>query len=364
MLDARGQAPSLKVCLTGGGTAGHVTPHFALLPGMRARAWEVFYIGSRGLEQPLVEAQGIAFHAVATGKLRRYLSVKNLFDLFKVGCGCLQALFILARERPDVVFSKGGFVAVPVAWAAWVLRIPVISHESDVTPGLATRLIAKVARQILYTFPDTKAHLGGVSAAHVGTPIRMELFQGSRQAGLELCGFDAGESLPTYLVMGGSQGAQRVNEALREILPELLTRARVIHLTGAGKSLDFRHPRYKSFEFVQGELKDLFAAADLVVSRAGANSIFEFLALKKPMLLVPLELGSRGDQVINAEAFRKNGWATVLRDKELTPETFMAALAQLEAGAPAMRAKQAAFTGTDAAGRILAAIAAAAQPRG
>jgi UDP-N-acetylglucosamine--N-acetylmuramyl-(pentapeptide) pyrophosphoryl-undecaprenol N-acetylglucosamine transferase len=353
----------LTVCLTGGGTAGHVTPHFALLPGIRQRGWRVFYIGSRGLEQPLVEAQGIEFKAVATGKLRRYLSVKNLVDLFKVGVGCLQAFWILLRRRPDAVFSKGGFVAVPVAWAAWALRIPVVSHESDVTPGLANKLIAPMAKQLLYTFPETAKYLGPRArgnARHVGTPVRAELFEGSRERAVQLCGFDPQESLPTYLVMGGSQGAQRINEALRESLPWLLERARVVHLTGKGKGLGFTHPRYKSFEFVSGELKDLFALSDFVVSRAGANSLFEFLALKKPMLLIPLEQGSRGDQVVNAESFARNGWALVLREKDLTPAAFQVALGELGQKADALRRAQQGAGVDDAAERILGAIAAAA----
>lgn len=350
----------LLLCLTGGGTAGHVTPHFALLPGIRRRGWQVFYIGSRGLEQPLVEAQGIEFEAVASGKLRRYLSVKNAIDLFKVAAGCVQAFWILLRRRPDAVFSKGGFVAVPVAWAAWVLRIPVVSHESDVTPGLANKLIAPLAAQLLYTFPETAKYLTG-KARHVGTPVRDELFQGSRARGLELCGFDPKDEVPTYLVMGGSQGAQRLNEALRGALPWLLERARVVHLTGKGKGLGYTHPRYKSFEFVTGELKDLYALADFVVSRAGANSLFELLALRKPMLLVPLELGSRGDQVINAESFARHGWALVLREKAVDAAAFQAALADLAGKADALRRAQQDAGVEGAAERILAAIAAAAE---
>ncbi len=342
----------VTICLTGGGTAGHVTPHFALLPGLRARGWNVFYVGSNGLEKPLVEAQGIEFFAVSSGKLRRYMSVDNVVDAFKVLLGCLQAFFLLLRRRPDAVFSKGGFVSVPVAAAAWALRIPVISHESDLTPGLATRIIAKVAKRILFTFPETQRHLPG-TALHVGSPVRAELFLGDRERGLRFAGFDPDEVLPTWLVMGGSLGAQRINENLKEILPGLMQRARVIHITGAGKGIGFKHPRYKAFEFVGAELKDVFAAIDFVVSRAGANSIFEFLALKKPMLLIPLEQGSRGDQVINAAAFAASGWAHVLKEAQLRPDTFKAALEKLMAAADGMRAAQGAFSGKDAAEKIL-----------
>lgn len=342
----------VRLCLTGGGTAGHVTPHFALLPGLRARGWDIFYVGSNGLEKPLVEGQGIEFLAVASGKLRRYVSVQNAFDVFKVLLGCVQAFLIFLRRRPDAVFSKGGFVSVPVAAAAWLLRIPVVSHESDMTPGLANKLIAPMARRILFTFPDTKKYLPA-SALHVGSPVRAELFLGDRERGLRTAGFDPDEILPTYLVMGGSLGAQRINDAMHAVLPWLVQRARVIHITGKGKGIGYSHPRYKAFEFVGAELKDIFAATDYVVSRAGANSIFEFLALKKPMLLIPLEQGSRGDQVVNAGAFEKSGWAAILKEAQLTNDSFKAALEKLATDAHKMREAQSTFSGRDAADKIL-----------
>ena len=351
------------VCMTGGGTAGHVTPHFALLPGIQARGWRVFYIGSSGIERTLVEAQGIAFSAIATGKLRRYLSWRNVSDLFKVSWGCAQAFMLLLKQRPSVVFSKGGFVAVPVAWAAWMLRIPVVSHESDLTPGLATRLIQPVAWRVVYTFAETGALLRGPSV-QVGTPVRDDLLLGDKARGLNLCGFTDADAttaqLPIYLVMGGSQGALKINVSLHAILSSLLTRARVIHLCGVGKSLDFSHPRYKSFEFVGAELKDLYAAADFVISRSGANSIFETLTLRKPMLLIPLEQGSRGDQGVNAAAFAKAGWALVQREKDLSPEPLEQRLRDLSEAAPAMRQKQSEYDGRGVAAKILDVLAAAA----
>ncbi len=353
--------PEIDVCLTGGGTAGHVTPHFALVPGMKARGWGMFYVGGAGLEKPLVEAQGIAFKTIATGKLRRYLSLKNLVDLFKIAFGLVQALLILIARRPSVVFSKGGFVSVPVAWAAWLLRIPVVSHESDVTPGLATKLIAPLAKKIVFTFAETAKYLPA-NAERVGTPVRAELFAGDRAKGLALCGFDPSEPLPTWLVMGGSQGSQRLNDALLAILPELAKTARVIHLTGKGKTLAYAHPRYRGFEFVTAELPDLYAASDLVLSRAGANSIFEFLALRKPMLLIPLEIGSRGDQVVNAASFVKSGWAEVLRETELTAASLAMKMGELEAGREGIMAKQQSFDGRDAAEKILGVLEAVARP--
>jgi UDP-N-acetylglucosamine--N-acetylmuramyl-(pentapeptide) pyrophosphoryl-undecaprenol N-acetylglucosamine transferase len=347
------------VCLTGGGTAGHVWPHFALLPTLTARGWRAFYIGGTGMERGLVTAEGLEYHAIASGKLRRYLSLQNLLDLFKVFWGTLEALWVLARKRPDVVFSKGGFVAVPVAVAAWLLRIPVVSHESDVTPGLANRLIKPFSRQLLYTFPETAKHLGG-AAEHVGTPIRPALLAGDAKRGEALCGFAPEPGVPTVLVMGGSQGAARLNEALARILPWLTSWARVVHLTGQGKDLGLSGPRYKAFEFVREEMPHLMALADLAVTRAGANSIFELLALAKPMLLVPLEVGSRGDQVVNAASFTRNGWAMTLRETELTEATLEDALTRLRDGADEMRTKQRAADVKGAAERIAAALARAA----
>lgn len=344
-----------RLCLTGGGTAGHVTPHFALLPKIRERGWDVFYIGSSGLEKPLVEAEGIPFRVIQTGKLRRYLSWENFVDLFRVVIGVLQALRIMLLERPDAVFSKGGFVSVPVAVAAWLLRIPVVSHESDLTPGLATRIIARFARRLVYTFPETARYLPS-GAQETGTPIRPELFEGDKERGAQLCGFDPTDSSPVLLVMGGSLGAQRVNEALLQALPVLTRIWRVVHLTGRGKTIAFQDPRYKAFEFVTTEMKDLLALADLVVSRAGANSIFELVALGKPMLLIPLELGSRGDQVVNAESFERNGWAHVLRDCDLNATNLLQAIADLAAAAAVVRAEQRSFAGRDAADKILAVV--------
>jgi UDP-N-acetylglucosamine--N-acetylmuramyl-(pentapeptide) pyrophosphoryl-undecaprenol N-acetylglucosamine transferase len=325
---------------------------------MRARGWNVFYVGSAGLERKLVEDQGVEFHAIATGKLRRYASWQNFLDIFKVGVGCLQAFWLLWRKRPDVLFSKGGFVAVPVAWAAWILRIPVISHESDVTPGLANRLIKPVARKLLYTFPETSKYLSS-NAEQVGTPIRPQLFAGDTSTARELCGFSKAD-LPTILVMGGSQGAQRINESLLAVLPWLVERAFVVHLTGAGKSIGFTHPNYKSFEFVSSEMKDLYALADFVISRAGANSLFEVLALRKPMLLIPLEQGSRGDQVINAASFERQGWARVLREKDLNPDSFKAAISDLMISGDTIRKAQSLHDSTGAADKIIATLSEAA----
>ncbi|MES2744296.1 MAG: undecaprenyldiphospho-muramoylpentapeptide beta-N-acetylglucosaminyltransferase [Bdellovibrionota bacterium] len=308
-----------KIVLTGGGTAGHVMPHIAMIPAYKKWGWQLTYIGSAGIEKALIEKEAIPYHTIATGKLRRYLSLQNFTDLFRIAKGFVQSFQLLRKIKPDLVFSKGGFVSVPVAYAAWLLRIPVVSHESDLTPGLANKLIAPFCRFLFYAFPDTANHIKVRDKAEAGIPVRPTLFRGNKDRGLTLCGFERGT--PVLLVMGGSLGAERINKALQESLRDLVDQWQVVHLTGKGKGIAFSHPRYKAFEYVNEGLEDIFAATDAVISRAGANSLFELKALRKPMLLIPLDIGSRGDQIHNAESFAKQGWAMVLSERSLTPET-------------------------------------------
>lgn len=312
---------SKKIVLTGGGTAGHVTPNLALLPYLRAEGYEIVYIGSEnGMERSLIEAEGVTYYGIPTGKLRRYLSKENLSDAFKVVKGIHAAKKLLKKLKPDLVFSKGGFVAVPVVLGAKKNNIPVIIHESDITPGLANKIAMPSARVICSTFPETLQYVPKGKGVHTGTPIRKELFEGDRAKGLAACGF-SGEK-PVLLMMGGSLGAVKLNNCLREILPELTKTFDIIHLCGKG-NLDetlLGRADYKQFEYVSDGLNDLFAAADFIVSRAGSNSISEFLALKKPHLLIPLSArASRGDQILNAASFEKQGFARVLDEDEMTP---------------------------------------------
>lgn len=306
-----------KIVLTGGGTAGHVTPNIALLPALRKAGYEIAYIGSEnGIEKELIRDCGIPYIGVPTGKLRRYFDVKNFTDPFRVIKGFAKARRFLKSYRPDVIFSKGGFVSVPVVRAAWTLKIPCVIHESDMTPGLANRLCYGAAAKVCCNFPETMEKLPGGKAVLTGTPIRAELFEGSREEGLRLCGFSADK--PVLMIMGGSQGAQSVNEAVRAHLDELLDDFQIIHLCGAGKydaSLE-NVTGYRQFEYVKEDLKHLFAAADILVSRAGANAIFEILALKKPNLLIPLSAGTRGDQILNARSFAAQGFSEVLVESE------------------------------------------------
>jgi len=314
----------MKIMLTGGGTAGHVVPNIALLPGLRAAGCEIEYIGGKGgMEQELVEKEGIKYHGISSGKLRRYLSVKNLTDGFKVLKGAAEARKILKKFRPNVVFSKGGFVTVPVVFAAWSLKIPVVIHESDFSVGLANRLSIPRATKVCCVFPETLKHIPPDKGVLTGTPIRKEIFSGSRIAGAKACGF--ADEKPVVLVMGGSQGSAIINKALRESLDGLLASHNIIHGCGKGnadKNID--RPGYLQYEYIGRNLGDIYALADVVVCRAGANSIGEFLALAKPNVLIPLsKKASRGDQILNAASFEKQGYSAVINEEELTPQALL-----------------------------------------
>ena len=311
-----------KIVLTGGGTAGHVTPNIALLPALQAEGYEVSYMGSfDGIEKRLIADFEIPYYGISTGKFRRYLDLKNFTDPFRVIKGFGEARKYLKTIRPDVVFSKGGFVSVPVVRAAASLGIPCIIHESDMTPGLANKLCIPVAYKICCNFPETLKTLPENKAVLTGSPIRAELAQGSKLAGLNMCGFSFNK--PIIMVMGGSLGAANVNRAVREALPQLLEDFQVVHLCGKDKmdNLLLNTPGYKQFEYIKSELKDLFAMADIVISRAGANAICELLALKKPNILIPLPAAnSRGDQILNAESFEAQGFSIVIKEDELTTQ--------------------------------------------
>ncbi|HHT91003.1 MAG: undecaprenyldiphospho-muramoylpentapeptide beta-N-acetylglucosaminyltransferase [Bacillota bacterium] len=318
------------IVLTGGGSAGHVTPHFALIPHLQEKGWDIHYIGTHdGIERELV-ADRLPYYPITAGKLRRYFDLKNFSDPFRVLKGVYEARRILRKLRPHLVFSKGGFVSVPVTIAAWSLRIPVVLHESDLTPGLANKLSLPFARELCLTFPDSLAYLKGKGKV-TGTPIRSELTLGSKEQGLLSCGFSSDD--PTLLVMGGSLGAAILNQTIRENLEVLTKRYQIIHLCGKG-NLDagIRNRRYCQLEYAQDELPHLLAAADYVLSRAGANSIFELLALAKPHILVPLSRqASRGDQILNAASFAKQGFSLVIQEEELNLETLQYNLDRLEA---------------------------------
>lgn len=317
-----------KIVLTGGGTLGHVTPHLSLIPHLQKAGYEVHYIGTeKGMEADKIRTvPGVTYHAVQSGKLRRYFSWQNFIDPFKVIAGAFQSAALMGKIKPDVVFSKGGFVAVPVVFGAWIHRIPVVCHESDLTPGLANKLCAPFARKIATTFPECASALGA-KAEMTGTPLRPELFSGSRAKGLSLLKFDG--SKPILMMMGGSSGAQAVNKALREALPRLTEQFDVAHICGKGNLDESLKdlPGYTQVEFMDAELPDALACADLVLSRAGSNALCEFQALCKPMLLVPYPKGaSRGDQILNAQSLQKRGLCHVLMQEDMTADTLTDAL--------------------------------------
>lgn len=310
-----------KIILTGGGTAGHVTPNIALIPKLEESGFEIEYIGSYdGMEKQLVEDAGLPYHGISSGKLRRYFSLKNFSDPFRVIKGYFEAKKIIKKHKPDVVFSKGGFVTVPVVFAANKYNVPVIIHESDMTPGLANKLAIKKATRVCHNFPETAQYLGS-KAVHTGSPIRQELFEGNKITALDMCGFTANK--PVIMVTGGSLGAENVNKLVRKALPELLKKFQVAHLCGKGKvdeSLKGTEG-YAQFEYISDEMKDFFAMADLIISRAGANSICEISALKKPNILIPLSANaSRGDQILNAKSYAKQGFSEVLDEDVATSQ--------------------------------------------
>ena len=319
-----------KIILTGGGSAGHVTPNLALLPQLLAEGIEVHYIGTAdGIERTILsERKDVTYHIISSGKLRRYFSWKNFTDPFRVMRGLFQARRVMREVKPAAVFSKGGFVSVPVVIAAHGKHIPVVTHESDYTPGLANKINAKFADRICVTFEDTLAHVGA-KGVHTGTPIRPELYQGDKERGLAFLGFD--DKKPVLLIMGGSLGASVVNDAVRAALPKLLISYDIVHLCGKGKVEEqLNQPGYRQFEYVNEALPDVLAATDVVVSRAGANAVLEFLALSKPALLIPLpRSASRGDQILNAGYFARKGFAMVLEQESLTPETLLDAVNDL-----------------------------------
>ena len=319
------------IVLTGGGTAGHVTPNLALIPRLQADGWTVHYIGAANSpEQELIsKVHDVTYHAVSVGKLRRYFDIKNFTDPFKVIRGIRQATGIIRRLKPSVVFSKGGFVSVPVVYGAKLNGVPVVIHESDMTPGLANKLCTPIAKVECCTFPEAVKYTKG-KGVHTGTPIRPEVLSGSRQSGLQRFGLN--DYRPVLMVMGGSSGAQAINEAIRQALPKLTENFQILHLCGKGNiSASFSGmDNYVQYEYLNEEMADAYACADIVVSRAGANALCELLAARKPALLIPYPLSaSRGDQVMNAESFRARGLSQVLMQEDMTPETLVKAIEKL-----------------------------------
>jgi UDP-N-acetylglucosamine--N-acetylmuramyl-(pentapeptide) pyrophosphoryl-undecaprenol N-acetylglucosamine transferase len=345
---------------TGGGTAGHVIPAIPVIERARAAGARVSFVGSRsGLEARLLAETGVDYYGIAAGKLRRYLSLQNLADVFRVVAGLWQAWRLLGRLRPDVVFSKGGFVSFPVVFAAWLRRIPVVAHESDLTPGLANRLALPFVRTLCVTFAETRVDRFRGHRAVTGTPVRAALLSGDAARGRAALGI--GADRPVLLVAGGSLGADAINRAVDGALDRLLESFEVVHVRGPGKRAARTARGYHPFEYVSDGWGDLLAAADLVVSRAGANTLYELIALRKPNLLIPLSSRvSRGDQVENAELARARGFSHVLAEQALNPASLVAAVTTLFAARAELQQRLAGFRAPDAVGAIVAELDAAA----
>lgn len=307
-----------KIVLTGGGTTGHVSVNLALIPILREEGWDIHYMGSKnGIEKELVSnLEGVTYHFISTGKLRRYLSFENFKDIFKIILGSFQASWKIFKIKPSVTFSKGGFVTVPVLFASWLNRVPSIAHESDLTPGLANKLVQPFVKKIFTTFPDTTKYIKSGKGEFLGPVIREDLKNGDKKKAKDWLGIK--DEKPVLLAMGGSLGANFINDTIRENIEFLLKHFNVIHSCGKdGRDPNFNREGYYQFEYIKEELKDILALSDIVISRAGSNAIFEFLYYKKPMVLIPLPKSrSRGDQFDNAKSFERQGFAEVV-DEDL-----------------------------------------------
>ncbi len=344
------------IVLAGGGTAGHVMPNIALIPFLQREGYTVHYIGAKdGMERGLIEPiEGVAYHGISTGKLRRYFSVKNFSDPFRVLAGVGQSRRLLKRIKPDVIFAKGGFVCVPVVYAAWSLKIPVVLHESDYTCGLANRLCLSRAKTICVSFEPTLAHLKGKKGVWTGSPIRQELLSGSKEKAQAFCQFPHPEK-PWVFVMGGSLGSLAINKAVREAVPTLCSTYNVVHQCGKGNTdSSVSHPNYRQYEFIRDEMADLYKASDVVVCRSGANTLFELLTLQKPAIFIPLPTSaSRGDQIVNAKYFEKLGYSMVLMQEDITTDRLIHDIAEAIVHAPKMKQSMAESPVSDGTQNVL-----------
>lgn len=309
------------ILFTGGGTAGHVTPNIAIMNKFLASGWKVIYVGSRhGIEREIIEKHELPYFSIATGKLRRYFSWRTFVEPFAILLGIFQAFIFCYKVKPKVIFSKGGFVSFPVVVGAWLNRIPVIIHESDFTPGLANKMSFPFATKICVTFEEGKQNIDSKKSVFTGIPIRESLLKGLPEKGRALCQFN--DTDPVLLILGGGQGSMIINQNIRVILPRLIKKFQVAHVCGKGKvDPSFSNKQYKQFEYLNDELADILACSELVISRAGATSLYELLRLKKPHILIPLSRrASRGDQILNAKYFSEKGLSTVLLEEELSSE--------------------------------------------
>ncbi|HQK63558.1 MAG TPA: undecaprenyldiphospho-muramoylpentapeptide beta-N-acetylglucosaminyltransferase [Candidatus Staskawiczbacteria bacterium] len=308
------------IIFTGGGTAGHVTPNLEIIPFFISNGWNVFYIGSKnGMEREIVFKSGtrIKFLPIHAGKLRRYFSLQNIGDIFLIGLGVIEAFIIIKKYKPAIVFSKGGFVSFPVVFAAWLNRIHVLIHESDVTPGLSNKLSEIFSSKIFSTFPETEKYISNDKLEYIGPIIRSSFKMVDSRKGYKYCGLN--EKRPVILVIGGSLGSESINKAIKKDLNKLVNDFQIVHICGKGNiDESIKFDNYRQFEFIGEQFPNVLAMSQMVVARAGSNSIFEFLFMKKPMILIPLPLkSSRGDQILNAKIFKDKGYCEVINDEDL-----------------------------------------------
>ncbi len=322
-----------KIVLTGGGTAGHVTPNLALIDSLKENDYEIFYIGRKEknnhiIEKELCELEGIKYYGISSGKLRRYISVENAKDSIRVLKGISDAVSILRKIKPDIVFSKGGFVTAPVIFASKLLKIPVIIHESDLTPGLANKLSIPNAKIVLTSFEETLNFLPNGKGLVSGPPIRRELLNGDVNKAKVLCNFK--NKKPVLLIIGGSSGSKKINQAILNSLIQITNSFNVIHIVGKGNLTDIKNDNYFQIEYLKEELKDCLMYADIVISRAGSNSIFELLSLNKPNILIPLsKSASRGDQIDNAKVFANKGYSLVIDEDTMNDKILLDSISEL-----------------------------------
>lgn len=317
------------VVFTGGGTAGHVIPSIPVIERVLEDGLHVSYIGSKsGLEERLVQGLNIGYYGITTGKLRRYLSRDNVVDAFRVFIGIYQSFWLIRKLKPVVVFSKGGYVAFPVVFAAWLNRVPIVAHESDLTPGLANRLSMPFVETLCQTFADS--NLKGKRILVTGTAVRPALRNGDAGRGRDWLNAPADARI--LVIVGGSLGAEAINAVVRQTLPELTADYFVVHVCGEGKVDDqLDRPNYQQYEYISESWGDVLACADLVISRSGANTLYELLALRKLNILIPLSArASRGDQIENAQWSERHGWSFVVPEEMLTRDSLIQALQFIE----------------------------------
>ncbi|MFA5021471.1 MAG: UDP-N-acetylglucosamine--N-acetylmuramyl-(pentapeptide) pyrophosphoryl-undecaprenol N-acetylglucosamine transferase [Patescibacteria group bacterium] len=317
----------MRIIFSGGGTMGSVSPLIAIFEQIKKQEpqSEFLWVATKdGPETTLISSYQIPIKKISAGKLRRYFSIKNLFDPFLVMAGFLQSLFIISRFKPQVVISAGGFVCVPLIWAAWLLRRPTLIHQQDIEPGLANKLMAPVANIITVTFEKSLADFGPKKTVWVGNPFRPDILEGNKEEGYKFFNFDP--AIPTILITGGGTGAAGLNDLVLASVSGLVQFCQVIHLTGGRTKEQATHSRYRSYDFLTDQLKNAYAISDLVISRAGLATLTELVALKKPAIIIPM---ARSHQEKNALEFFRNNAVAMLSQEGLTPESFVLAIKQL-----------------------------------